>query len=114
MANNKLYRSETDRILGGVCGGLAETYEVDPTLVRLLTVLAVLATGVGPLLYLIAWLIMPVESEVKGKARDVQEVELKDEENESDEEDTDEENNDEETEETDGEETENEESGKDE
>jgi phage shock protein PspC (stress-responsive transcriptional regulator) len=65
MADNRLYRSETDRMLGGVCGGIAEVYDVDPTLVRLITLLIVLGTGAGLLVYLVAWLIMPTESELK-------------------------------------------------
>ncbi len=70
----KLYRSESDRMLGGVCGGIAEVYDMDPTLVRLLVVLVSLS-GVGsPLLaYLIAWIIIPSESEVKNqKVTDVE------------------------------------------
>lgn len=66
MTEHRLYRSESDRVLGGVCGGIAEVYEVDPTLVRLVTLLIVLGTGAGLLVYLVAWLIMPTESEVKG------------------------------------------------
>lgn len=65
MAENRLYRSGSDKMLGGVCGGIAEVYDVDPTLVRLITLLIVLTTGAGLLVYLIAWLIMPTESEVK-------------------------------------------------
>ncbi len=62
----KLYRSETDRVLGGVCGGIAEVYDLEPTLVRLLLIALVLfGIGSGILLYLIAWLIIPTESEVK-------------------------------------------------
>jgi phage shock protein PspC (stress-responsive transcriptional regulator) len=59
----KLYRSESDRILGGVCGGLAETYNLDPTLVRLVTIVLIFS-GISTLIYLIAWLIMPTESEI--------------------------------------------------
>lgn len=65
MEGTRLYRSETDRILGGVCGGIAEAYDVDPTLVRLITLLIVLGTGAGLIVYLVAWLIMPTESEIK-------------------------------------------------
>lgn len=64
MAENRLYRSETDKILGGVCGGIAEVYDFDPSVVRLITLLLII-TGVSPLLYLIAWLIIPSEGEVK-------------------------------------------------
>lgn len=59
----KLYRSESDRILGGVCGGIAEVYDFDPAIVRLVTI-ALIFSGVTPLIYLIAWLIIPSESEV--------------------------------------------------
>lgn len=60
----RLYRSENDRILGGVCGGLAEVYDLDPTLIRIVT-LVLIFSGISPIVYLIAWLIMPTESEVK-------------------------------------------------
>ena len=55
----RLYRSGKDRILGGVCGGIAEYFNVDPVLVRLLWVLISLAWGTGILLYIIAWIIIP-------------------------------------------------------
>jgi phage shock protein PspC (stress-responsive transcriptional regulator) len=57
----RLTRSMTDRRLGGVCGGLAKHFNVDPTIVRLLFVLAALIEGIGVLLYLILWLIVPEE-----------------------------------------------------
>lgn len=66
----KLYRSETDKILGGVCGGLAEVYDLDPSLVRLVTVLLAF-TGSAEIVYLVAWLIIPKESEVKGNKKEV-------------------------------------------
>lgn len=57
--NKKLYRSGKDKILGGVCGGVAEYYGWDPTLVRLAWAAVSLIYGAGLLLYLIAWIIMP-------------------------------------------------------
>ncbi|MFB6116686.1 MAG: PspC domain-containing protein [Candidatus Nanosalina sp.] len=60
----RLYRSEDDRILGGVCGGIAEIYDLDPSLVRIITLLLILS-GVTPVLYLAAWIIIPPESEVE-------------------------------------------------
>ncbi|PKM57594.1 MAG: PspC domain-containing protein [Firmicutes bacterium HGW-Firmicutes-2] len=54
----KLYRSRTDRMLFGVCGGLADYFNVDPTLVRLVMVLFWM-TGGGFLAYLIAAIVMP-------------------------------------------------------
>ena len=55
----KLYRSTTTQKLFGVCGGLAEYFDVDPTVVRIIYLLLVLGAGVGILAYLICALIMP-------------------------------------------------------
>ena len=55
----KLYRSATDKKLGGVCGGIAEYFEIDSTLVRLAWVLFTLFVGAGLLGYVIALLVMP-------------------------------------------------------
>ena len=55
----KLYLSETDRKLGGVCGGLGEYYDKDSTLFRILFVVVGLLWGSGLILYLIMWLIIP-------------------------------------------------------
>jgi len=54
-----LYRSGKEKVLGGVCGGIAEYLNVDPTVVRLIWVFSVLVYGTGLLAYLIAWLIIP-------------------------------------------------------
>lgn len=55
----KLYRSRTSSMIGGVCGGLAEYLEVDPTIVRLGFVLLGLYSGIGIAAYLILWIIVP-------------------------------------------------------
>jgi len=55
----RIYRSGEERILGGVCGGIAEHLNVDPVLIRLLWVLGSLAWGAGIFLYIIAWVIIP-------------------------------------------------------
>ena len=55
----RLYRSGRDKILGGVCGGIAEYFKIDPVLIRLLWVLFTLAGGAGVLVYIIAWIIIP-------------------------------------------------------
>lgn len=55
----KLYRSTTDVKLAGVCAGLAEYFELDPTVVRLGTVLISLFSGVGVIAYVAAALIIP-------------------------------------------------------
>lgn len=65
MTQNKLYRSETDRMIAGVCGGFAEVYELDPSLVRLLTAFIILLTfPIGLVIYILAWLIIPEETEI--------------------------------------------------
>lgn len=57
----RLYRaSEKNSMIGGVCGGIAEYFDADPTLVRLAwVVLTIISLGVGVLGYLIMWIIMP-------------------------------------------------------
>jgi phage shock protein C len=59
----KLYRSTNQRMLGGVCGGLAEYFDIDVSLVRLSFVAVCLISAVLPmtLFYLIAWIVVPVE-----------------------------------------------------
>jgi phage shock protein PspC (stress-responsive transcriptional regulator) len=62
---NRIYRSQSERMLAGVAGGLATYFDVDPTIVRLGWVAAVLATGpLALLLYVACALIMPRESAV--------------------------------------------------
>lgn len=55
----KLYRSKTNRMISGVCGGIAEYFEVDPTLVRLAWVLIFFAGGSGLLAYIIGAVVIP-------------------------------------------------------
>ena len=57
----KLYRSKAARMVGGVCGGLANYFNVDPTLIRLAWVLFIFMYGTGLLAYLIAWIVIPEE-----------------------------------------------------
>ncbi len=59
----RLYRSKKDRILGGVCGGFAEYFAIDPVLVRVLWVIFSLAGGSGLLAYIICWIIIPEKPE---------------------------------------------------
>src|SRR6266404_6624185 len=56
----KLMRSSTDKKLGGVCAGLAEYFDMDTTLVRVLWLLIVLCGGTGILLYIILWIVLPL------------------------------------------------------
>jgi phage shock protein C len=57
----KLYLSNTDKKIFGVCGGIAETYDIDPTLVRLALVFLTILTALVPLIvtYIAAGIIMP-------------------------------------------------------
>ena len=58
MSDKRLYRSRTQRMLCGVCGGIGEYFNIDPTLIRLLFVL-IGCTGGGILAYIIAAIIIP-------------------------------------------------------
>ncbi len=57
--NKKLHLSSTDKKLAGVCGGFAEYFGVDSTLVRIILLVLMLCCGAGLLAYLICWFIMP-------------------------------------------------------
>ncbi|HHY26774.1 MAG TPA: PspC domain-containing protein [Desulfitobacterium dehalogenans] len=57
--NKRLYRSGREKMLAGVCGGLGEYFDVDPTLIRLAVVIAVFGAGMGFFAYLIAWIVIP-------------------------------------------------------
>src|SRR5918911_3496122 len=63
MNNTQLVRSESDKMIGGVCAGLARYFGIDAAIVRLVFVLAVLS-GVSPLVYLVLWIVMPSEKNV--------------------------------------------------
>lgn len=66
---NGLWRSRNDRVLLGVCGGIAERYALDPVLVRLLWAMVTLATlGLGLLAYLLTALLLPVRDETRDEA----------------------------------------------
>lgn len=55
----RLYRDDNDKILGGVCSGLASYLRVDPTIIRLVFALMVFGAGTGVLLYILLWVILP-------------------------------------------------------
>ena len=65
MNNNRLYRSTENKMIAGVCGGLAEFFGLDPTLVRLVFVVLALLGGHGLLVYLILWIIVPHRGDVR-------------------------------------------------
>ncbi len=58
----RLYRSKNDRMLGGVCAGLGEHLDIDPTVIRLVwAVITVISVGTGALVYILAWILIPEE-----------------------------------------------------
>jgi phage shock protein C len=57
----RLYRSRTNRKLAGVCGGLAQYFNTDPTLIRVLFVVLAVLGGPGLLIYLVLWIVVPKE-----------------------------------------------------
>lgn len=70
MSEQRLIRSESDKIIAGVCGGIAAYLKIDPLLVRIAFLLLIPASGSGPLLYLILMVIMPRESHLETAPRD--------------------------------------------
>ena len=71
MATNKnvrkLYRSKKNRVIAGVCGGIGEYFNIDPTIIRLLWILFIFMGGSGILAYIIAWIIIPRNPKHKWK-----------------------------------------------
>lgn len=63
----RLFRSRQQRVLGGVCGGLAEYFNVDVVVIRLLWILITLIGGAGLIAYLISWIIIPDQSGLEEK-----------------------------------------------
>lgn len=57
----RLYRSRNEKMIAGICGGLADYLNVDPTVIRLVFILLFFAGGSGLLIYIILWVIMPLE-----------------------------------------------------
>ena len=62
---NRLHKSETNKKIAGVCGGIAETYDWDVSAVRLAAVLLILFMGGGLIAYIIAAIILPKSNEVE-------------------------------------------------
>ena len=66
----RLYRSRKDRVIFGVCGGLAEYFDMDPTIVRVIAVLSIFVTGLGILAYIILALVLPLEESKMNEPKD--------------------------------------------
>ena len=60
----RLYKIEEGKKLCGVCGGIAEYFDIDPTIIRLIWLILIFCVGTGVLAYIIAAIIMPKKSEV--------------------------------------------------
>lgn len=60
MATKRLYRSRNNKIIAGICGGIAEYFDIDPVIVRLLMVLLFIY-GVGLIIYILGWIMIPIE-----------------------------------------------------
>lgn len=75
MANEikRIYRSKEDKMIAGVCGGIAEYFEIDSVWVRLAAILTVFMNGIGLLLYIVAWIIMPENPNQKDKPKTISE-----------------------------------------
>ncbi|MBO8132102.1 MAG: PspC domain-containing protein [Candidatus Marinimicrobia bacterium] len=67
----KLFRSSSNRVVAGVCGGLGEYLSIDPVIVRIIWILLLFFDCVGLVLYIIAWIIIP--SEIKGVSEELKE-----------------------------------------
>ena len=59
MSQNKLYKTKDGAVLGGVCAGFSEVYKMDVVLVRLLTIILGIFTGIPIILYIVMYLVMP-------------------------------------------------------
>lgn len=66
METKRLFRSRTDSMVGGVCGGLGVYLDIDPTIIRLFFVLLAFANGIGFALYFILWIVVPREGAEEG------------------------------------------------
>ncbi|NLP44072.1 MAG: PspC domain-containing protein [Peptococcaceae bacterium] len=60
--DKKLYRSNRNKVLAGVCGGIAEYFEIDPTIVRIIWLICTLPGGIGLIAYIICWVAMPAKA----------------------------------------------------
>ena len=63
MESKRLFRSRKERIVGGICGGLGQYFNVDPVLIRVIWAVLFFAFGAGFIAYILAWIIIPEEPE---------------------------------------------------
>ncbi|MFA6351558.1 MAG: PspC domain-containing protein [Bacteroidales bacterium] len=55
----RIHRSNSNKVIAGVCGGLGEYFNIDPVIVRVIWAISILALGIGLLLYLVCWILFP-------------------------------------------------------
>ncbi len=73
----RLYRSEKDKIIGGVCAGIADYLNIDPVIIRILFLIALISEGFGLALYIILWIIVPSENSLDKSREEVVEENAK-------------------------------------
>lgn len=67
---SRLYRSTTNRMIAGVAGGLGEYFNIDPTIIRIIFILLTLFNGIGLVVYILMWIIVPTENQSNSKNTD--------------------------------------------
>ena len=65
----RIRRSRDDRMLGGVCGGIAKHFDIDPVIVRIAAIVLACAVGAGAVAYVAAWILMPLDDESADELR---------------------------------------------
>ncbi|PKL60007.1 MAG: hypothetical protein CVV33_04895 [Methanomicrobiales archaeon HGW-Methanomicrobiales-4] len=63
MEPKRIFRSRNDKLLAGICGGLGKYLDIDPVFIRILFIILVLSVGSGILIYILAWILIPLEPE---------------------------------------------------
>ena len=63
MEPKRLFRSRNDKIIAGICGGLGKYLDIDPIVIRIILIILLFTVGSGILIYLIAWILIPLEPE---------------------------------------------------
>ncbi|KKR05695.1 MAG: Phage shock protein C, PspC [candidate division WS6 bacterium GW2011_GWF2_39_15] len=70
-SSKRLYRSRTDKMIGGVCGGLGEYFNIDSTLIRIIFALLLVTGGSGFLIYVVLWVVIPEEGSTQKNSEEV-------------------------------------------
>lgn len=78
MSETRLTRSETDKMAAGVCGGIAAYLDIDSVFIRLAFVLLAIASGIGVIIYLVLWIVMPRESAATASEAEAMQDNIKD------------------------------------